>query len=315
MRRLACRGMEIKRTLYIVSQCSPECSLGRTEPQRFIAAQSRMQAGPPPRPSQIKIVCLPAYNLYTTQPVAMLPRGTCMVSEGPRPTRKRFFDTQPSSDEENQDDEMPELGGDSDTEFEEEQQRQAADPVASTKDDIQADDDADSSLGKQLKAPNMKRVFVLQKRGIWRSTTPPMFMLLFASNCKNSVKSILLSGGWFPFSLLFRFDGNNLILGKKNTPKIHACIIFQPSWHPKCAMRLYIVQHQIQSKFISLLFRMVHYYLISGIFRLDFVCHLFCLTLLHHCSLIVSCRPFLFSCDDKSTTKRTTKNTTHKCIN
>ena len=43
-----------------------------------------------------------------------------MVSEGPRPTRKRFFDTQPSSDEENQDDEMPELGGDSDTEFEEE---------------------------------------------------------------------------------------------------------------------------------------------------------------------------------------------------
>ena len=86
-----------------------------------------------------------------------------MVSEGPRPTRKRFFDTQPSSDEENQDDEMPELGGDSDTEFEEEQQRQAADPVASNKDDIQADDDADSSLGKQLKAPNMKRVFVPKK--------------------------------------------------------------------------------------------------------------------------------------------------------
>jgi len=118
-------------------------------------------------------------------------RGTCMVSEGPRPTRKRFFDTQPSSDEENQDDEMPELGGDSDTEFEEEQQRQAADPVASTKDDIQADDDADSSLGKQLKAPNMKRVFVFQKRGIWRSTTPPMFMLLFASNCETSVNTSL----------------------------------------------------------------------------------------------------------------------------
>ena len=120
MRRLACRGMEIKKTLYIVSQCSPECFLGKNEPQRFTAAQSRMQAGPPPRLAQIKIVCLPVYKLYTTQPVAMLPRGTCMVSEGPRPTRKRFFDTQPSSDEENQDDEMPELGGDSDTEFEEE---------------------------------------------------------------------------------------------------------------------------------------------------------------------------------------------------
>jgi hypothetical protein len=110
MRRLACRGMEIKRTLYIVSQCSPECSLGKNEPQRFTAAQSRMQAGPPPRPSQIKIVCLPAYNLYTTQPVAMGARGGSMFSEGPRPTRKRFFDTQPSSDEENQDDEMPSWG-------------------------------------------------------------------------------------------------------------------------------------------------------------------------------------------------------------
>ena len=109
-----------------------------------------------------------------------------------------MFDTQPSSDEENQDDEMPELGGDSDTESEEEEQRQAANPVASTEDHIQADEDADSSLGKQLKAPNMKRVFVLQKRGIWRSTTPPMFMLLFASN---SVKSILLSGSYFPFLL------------------------------------------------------------------------------------------------------------------
>ena len=105
-----------------------------------------------------------------------------MFFEGPRPTRKRFFDTQPSSDEENQDDEMPELGGDSDTEFEGEEQRQAADPVASTEDDIPADDDANSSLGKQLKAPNMKRVFVLQKRGIWRSTTPPMFMLRIPSS-------------------------------------------------------------------------------------------------------------------------------------
>ena len=115
-------------------------------------------------------------------------------------------------------------------------------------------------------------------------------------------------------------------------------------------------KHQIESKFISLLFRMVRYYLISGIFRLDalsnkyclmyyainelativltsigkcwrwsitffhslneliqFPCYpftlLFCLTLLHHCSLMVSCRPFLFSCDDKNTTKSTTKNT------
>jgi len=124
-----------------------------------------MQAGPPPRPTQIKIVCLPAYNLYTAEPVAMQARGKSMISEGPRPTRKRLFDTQPSSDKENQEDEMPELA-DTDSECDEEdEQRRAPDRVASTEVDISADDDddAESSIGKKRKAPNKKRVFVPQK--------------------------------------------------------------------------------------------------------------------------------------------------------
>ena len=120
-----------------------------------------------------------------------------MVSEGPLSPRKLVFDTQTSSDEEKQQDEMPELA-DTDSECDEEdKQRPASDPVApvaSTEDDIAADDDddAESSIGKKCKAPNKQRVFVPQKsdrrRGIWMSTTPPMFMLLFASNL---VKSIL----------------------------------------------------------------------------------------------------------------------------
>ena len=127
MHRLKYRGIEIKRTLYIVSHCSPECSLGKAEPQRFIAAQSWMQAGPAPRPTQIKIVCLPAYNLYTAEPVAMEAGGNSMISEGARPTRKRQFDTQPSSEEENQEDEAPELA-DTDCKCDEEdEQRRAPD--------------------------------------------------------------------------------------------------------------------------------------------------------------------------------------------
>ena len=112
-----------------------------------------------------KIVCLPAYNLYTAEPVAMQARGKSMISEGPRPTRKRLFDTQPSSDKENQEDEMPELA-DTDSECDEEdEQRRAPDPVASTENDIAADDDDDAefSICKKRKAPNKKRVFVPQK--------------------------------------------------------------------------------------------------------------------------------------------------------
>jgi len=88
-----------------------------------------------------------------------------MISEGPRPTRKRQFDTQTSSDEENQEDEIPELA-DTDSECDEEDKQRPASypvaPVASTEDDIAADDDddAESSIGKKRKAPNKKRVFV-----------------------------------------------------------------------------------------------------------------------------------------------------------
>ncbi len=89
-----------------------------------------------------------------------------MFSKGPQPTRKRIFDTQPSSDERNQEDEMPKLA-DSDTESDEEdKQRQAADPVASTEDDNaddDDDDDADSSIGKKRKAQNKKSVFEFPK--------------------------------------------------------------------------------------------------------------------------------------------------------
>ena len=138
-------------------------------------------------------MCLPAYNLYTAELPVHGCRGQQHVFLGPSPPRKRF-DTHTSSDEENQDDEPPELEETESECDEEDEHRRAPDPVASTEDDIAADDDddADSSIGKKRKAPNKKRVFVPQKslrrRGIWISTTPPMFMLLFASN---SVKSIL----------------------------------------------------------------------------------------------------------------------------
>ena len=117
-----------------------------------------------------------------------------MVSEGPPPPRKRVFDTQTSSDEENRQDEMPELA-DTDSECDEEdEQRRAPDPVASTEDDIAAADDDDAaSMPTPQWARNARRrirsvYLFLRRRGIWISTTLPMFMLLFASN---SVKSIL----------------------------------------------------------------------------------------------------------------------------
>ena len=87
--------------------------------------------------------------------------GCSIDSKGPPPPRKLHFDTQTSSDEENSEDEMPELG-DFDTEFDDDEQRKAADPVASTEDDVQSND-AHSSVGKKPKAPNQKRVFILQK--------------------------------------------------------------------------------------------------------------------------------------------------------
>ena len=92
----------------------------------------------------------------------MLGDGGSMESAGPPRTRQRRFDTQPSSSEdENEQQEMPELAGsDSESDDERPDQRKPVDPL-STEDDLASEDQ--SSSGKKRKKPNVKREFILHK--------------------------------------------------------------------------------------------------------------------------------------------------------
>jgi hypothetical protein len=92
----------------------------------------------------------------------MLGDGGSMESAGPPRTRQRRFDTQPSSSEdENEEQEMPELAGsDSESDDERPDQQKPVDPL-STEDDLASEDQ--SSSGKKRKKPNVKREFILHK--------------------------------------------------------------------------------------------------------------------------------------------------------
>ena len=85
----------LKRTLYLVSQFIPECSLGWQAVTVSVSSRAV-----PPGPAYNFFVF--SYKLYTTgQPVMQAGSGS-EYSEGHRALRQRQFDTQPSSDSESE---------------------------------------------------------------------------------------------------------------------------------------------------------------------------------------------------------------------